>query len=61
MTFKIGDKVVDRAGFSGTIIKIVEWQNNVYWYNVRFTNADGYSPGVAVRYASDLRLMGCEQ
>ena len=49
-TFKVGDKVVDRDGFKGTISKVTEW-NGSRWYDVRFPS------GTAVRYDSDLTLV----
>lgn len=47
--FKRGDKVIDRSGYSGTVVAITEWEGSC-WYDVRFFS------GVAVRYDSDLRL-----
>lgn len=53
--FKVGDKVVDRDGFYGIIVKVTLYQSEVdnvitigVWYDVRF------SGGIAVRYDSDL-------
>jgi len=45
--FKIGDKVVDRDGFPGTVVKVTEWRGS-HWYDVRLPG------GVAVRYERDL-------
>ena len=46
--FSLGDKVVDRDGWRGTVVKVIEWRESV-WYEVRFGRS-----GVAVRYNSDL-------
>lgn len=45
--FKRGDKVIDRSGYSGTVVAITEWEGSC-WYDVRFFSG--------VRYDSDLRL-----
>ena len=45
--FKRGDRVVDRDGFKGTVMRVTEWEGS-RWYDVRF------SGGQAVRYDSDL-------
>jgi len=47
--FNRGDRVIDRDGFKGTVVKVTEWEGSV-WYDVRF------SGGSAVRYNSDLTL-----
>lgn len=47
--FKLTDRVVDRDGYTGTIVNVTEWRGSV-WYDVRFGN------GVAVRYNSDLKI-----
>ncbi len=47
--FKVGDRVIDRDGYLGTVRAIVAhrgWE----WYEVRFSSGD------AVRYDSDLTL-----
>lgn len=46
--FKNTDRVIDRDGFAGTIVKVTEWGGSV-WYDVRFAS------GVAVRNDYDLR------
>jgi hypothetical protein len=46
--FHVGDKVVDRDEFKGTITKITVWEGSV-WYDVKFPGGD------AVRYTGDLR------
>lgn len=46
--FKIGDRVVDRSGFEGTIREIT-FYNGGHWYDVRLPG------GVAVRYDDDLK------
>lgn len=46
--FQVGDKVVDRDGFKGTIRKVTEWRGSC-WYDVRFEH------GEAVRYDRDLK------
>ena len=48
--FKVGDRVVDRDGYEGTVVNVTEW-NGSRWYDVRF----GFA-GVAVRYDGDLHL-----
>lgn len=45
--FKVGDRVVDRDGFKGSISLVTEHEGS-RWYDVRFEN------GSAVRYDSDL-------
>ncbi len=45
--FAVGIKVVDRDGFSGTVVKVTQLEGSV-WYDVRFKS------GVAVRYPRDL-------
>lgn len=47
--FKTNDKVIDLAGFIGTIIKVTEHKGS-RWYDVRFPS------GVAVRYDHELKL-----
>jgi hypothetical protein len=47
--FQVGDKVMDRDGFKGTIRKIT-FHDGSHWYDVRFER------GEAVRYDSDLEL-----
>lgn len=47
--FSLGQHVVDRSGFAGTIVKVTEWRGCV-WYDVRFPR------GGAVRYDADLTL-----
>lgn len=49
MDFKVGDKVRDSSGYTGTIVNVSAWKGSV-WYDVRFPS------GVAVRYRSDLTL-----
>ena len=49
MTFKIGDRVINRDGYIGTVRGITEHEGS-HWYDVRF--AYGRE---AVRYESDLR------
>jgi hypothetical protein len=46
--FKIGQEVMDRDGFRGTVMKVTHWEGSV-WYDVRFGRS-----GEAVRYNSDL-------
>ena len=46
--FQVGDKVVDRDGYKGTIRKVTEHRGSV-WYDVRFER------GEAVRYDPDLK------
>jgi hypothetical protein len=46
--FQVGDKVIDRDGYLGTIRKITKWRGS-RWYDVRF------SSGEAVRYDNDLQ------
>jgi hypothetical protein len=48
--FEVGNKVIDRDGFRGTVRKVTEWQGS-RWYDVRFPGR-----GEAVRYDPDLRL-----
>jgi hypothetical protein len=51
--FKVGDKVVDRGGYRGSIVQVTEWRGS-RWYDVRIM--DGCrSLGVAVRYDGDLK------
>ena len=45
---KVGDRVIDRGGFVGTIVKITEFEGSG-WYDVRFGRA-----GVGVRADCDL-------
>lgn len=47
---EVGTKVIDRAGYTGTIRKVVEWKGD-RWYEVRFAG------GEAVRYDSDLQVL----
>lgn len=47
--FQVTDRVQDRDGFQGTIVRVTEWEGSV-WYDVRFAG------GEAVRYDSDLTL-----
>lgn len=49
--FKVGDLVVDRSGFEGSITLVTEWRGS-RWYDVRFDR------GSAVRYDEDLQLRG---
>lgn len=49
--FKIGDMVVDKGGYRGTITDVTEWRGS-RWYDVRFER------GAAVRYDGDLVLAG---
>ena len=48
--FKVGDKVVDRDGFRGKVVKVTEWEGSI-WYDVDFGNGN-----VGVRYNDDLEL-----
>ena len=52
--FKLCDKVVDRDGFCGTVVKVTEWRGSV-WYDVRLG-----PQGAGVRYDSDLTLQAEE-
>lgn len=48
--FKVGDKVVDRGGFTGTIVKVTIWKDSL-WYDVNLGRT-----GEAVRFDADLEL-----
>jgi preprotein translocase subunit YajC len=50
--FKVGDKVVDRDGFTGTVIKVTDFDGS-HWYDVRIWDGTR-RVGEAVRYESDL-------
>lgn len=47
--FNIGDRVVDRSGYFGTVTNITHY-NGSHWYDIRFER------GGAVRYEEDLRI-----
>ena len=47
LNFKVGDRVIDRDGYLGTVLSITE-HKGWSWYNIRF------SMGNAVRFDSDL-------
>lgn len=49
--FQIGDRVVDRDGFRGTIAAVTHHDGS-HWYDVRLAR------GEAVRYDYDLTLIG---
>jgi preprotein translocase subunit YajC len=50
-TLTVGTKVIDRDGFTGTIVKVTEWRGSV-WYDVRLGRT-----GDAVRFPSDLTVV----
>ena len=50
--FKVGDRVRDRDGFKGTVVKITEFDGS-HWYDVRIWDGPR-RVGEAVRYERDL-------
>lgn len=52
--FKIGDQVVDRGGYEGTIVQVTNWRGS-RWYDVRIMDGCRWV-GDTVRYDYDLRL-----
>ncbi len=52
--FSVGNRVVDRDGFRGTVTKITH-HDGAHWYDVRIWDGTRLV-GEAVRYDSDLSL-----
>ena len=49
--FELGNKVIDRDGFRGSIVTVCEWNDQAQtWYEVRFDR------GTAIRFDADLQL-----